>query len=71
MVDNIRPLTTECGQLHRAGTIRAFRNHRWNILGIGVSQIVWVRQTGISNDRFWIALRWGGCGLLVARLLGH
>ncbi|MFN9623287.1 MAG: hypothetical protein ACK587_10725 [Cyanobacteriota bacterium] len=22
-------------------------------------------------DRFWMALRWGGCGLLVARLLGH
>lgn len=30
-----------------------------------------LRAADRGADRFWIALRWGGCGLLVARLLGH
>lgn len=30
-----------------------------------------LRATGRSAERFWSALRWGGCGLLVARLLGQ
>jgi hypothetical protein len=30
-----------------------------------------LRGADRGAERFWSALRWGGCGLLVARLLGH
>lgn len=29
------------------------------------------RQSAQGADRFWRALRWGGCGMVIAQLLGR
>ncbi len=31
---------------------------------------VGLRSTGHGADRFWTVLRWGGCGMVLAHLLG-
>jgi hypothetical protein len=28
-----------------------------------------LRASGLEADRFWLALRWGGCGMVLAQLL--
>lgn len=30
-----------------------------------------LRSAAQGGDRFWTVLRWGGCGMVLAQLLGH
>lgn len=60
---SVSPRSRGAGSGHR----RILQRQRW--LNDVLSERLPMEPTG--GDRFWVVLRWGGCGLLAAEALHH
>lgn len=64
---SVSPPSRGAGSGAGSGHRRSLQRHRW--LNDMLSDRLPMEPTG--GDRFWVVLRWGGCGLLAAEALHH